>query len=289
MLLIAESGSTKTQWCLIDNDRLEDLINTPGVNPFNLSSIEIEGIIRPVSIGVDSHELVKIYFFGAGCSTVKNKEKISNALFNVFHCHNIEIDTDLKAACLALAGDAPGMIGLIGTGSNSCIWDGSNIVANVPSLGYVLGDEGGGVSIGKQLIADYLKKLMPAHLRQKFSEKYDVSIEFVLERVYQMQMPNRYMAGYAPFAEENIDDPYCRELITRQFSSFIERNIMLYPNYNKYKLSFCGSIAYSHRDILLEICNQHKLSIDKIVKEPINDLAIYFKKKLESREGLGLG
>ncbi|MBN2805283.1 MAG: ATPase, partial [Prolixibacteraceae bacterium] len=271
MLLIAESGSTKTQWCLIDYDRMEDLVNTPGVNPFNLTSLEIEGIIRPVSIGVNSHELEMIYFFGAGCSTAKNKEKIRTALFNVFHCNNIVIDTDLKAACLALAGDEPGMIGLIGTGSNSCIWDGRNIVQNVPSLGYVLGDEGGGVSIGRQLVADYLKNLMPQHLMEKFTRKYDVTIEFVLERVYQMQMPNRYLAGYAPFAEENIDDPYCQNIVTRQFSSFIERNMLLYPNCSSYKLSFCGSIAYSHRDILETICEKHQLKIDKIVKEPINN------------------
>lgn len=285
MLLIAESGSTKTQWCLIDYDRMEDLVNTPGVNPFNLSSIEIEGIIRPVSIGVDNHELEGIYFFGAGCSTAKNKEKIRNALFNVFHCRHIVIDTDLKAACLALSGDEPAMIGLIGTGSNSCIWDGSNITEHVPSLGYVLGDEGGGVSIGRALVADYLKKLMPEHLREKFSKKYDVTIEFVLERVYQMQMPNRYLAGYAPFAEENIDDPYCRDLVHQQLKAFVERNILLYPASSGLRLSFCGSIAYSHRDILSSICQQHRLVIDKIVKEPINDLAMYFKRKLENGGG----
>lgn len=281
MILIAESGSTKTQWCIIDTDRLEDLVNTPGVNPFNLTSNEIEGIIRPISVGINIYELDKIYFFGAGCSTSKNKEKIKTALFNIFGCNNIEVDTDLKAACLALAGDQPGLIGLMGTGSNSCVWDGKEIVHHVPSLGYVLGDEGGGVSIGKQLVADYLKEQMPSHLRKKFDAKYDVTVEFVLERVYQMQMPNRYLAGYAPFAEENIEDEYCRLIVFNQFKNYIERNILLYPEATDYKLSFCGSIAYSHRDILEEICKCHRLKIDKIVKEPINDLSIYFKRKME--------
>ena len=282
MILIAESGSTKTQWCLIDSDRLEDLINTPGVNPFNLNSGEIEDIIRPVSAGVDIYQIKKIYFFGAGCSTSKNKEKIRLALINVFRCANINVDTDLKAACLALAGDEPGLIGLLGTGSNSCVWDGSKIERNIPSLGYVLGDEGGGVSIGKQLIADYLKQQMPSHLRKKFAQKYSVSTEFVLERVYQMQMPNRYLAGYAPFAEENIEDEYCRLIVFNQFKQYIERNIMLYEKAQNLNLFFCGSIAYSHQDILEEICKYHNLKIQKVVKEPINDLAIYFKNKQSS-------
>lgn len=279
MILIAESGSTKTQWCLIDSDRLEDLVNTPGVNPFNLRSNEIESIIRPVSAGFDTYRLKKIYFFGAGCSTKKNQDKIAEALNNVFHCNNIEVDTDLKAACMSLAGDQSGLIGLLGTGSNSCIWDGKQIVENIPSLGYVLGDEGGGVSIGKQMVADYLKKQMPSHLRKKFAEKYSISTEFVLERVYQMQMPNRYLAGYAPFAEENIEDDYCRKIVFNQFKLYVERNLMLYDDPQKYELFFCGSIAYSHQDILTEICNYHGLQIKKVVKEPINDLAVYFKNK----------
>lgn len=281
MILIAESGSTKTQWCLIDSDRLEDLVNTPGVNPFNLTSSEIEGIIRPVSVGVNIYDIKKIFFFGAGCSTSKNKEKIKVALFNIFQCRSIEVETDLKAACLALAGDQPGMVGLMGTGSNSCIWNGKEITNHVPSLGYVLGDEGGGVSIGKQLVADYLKRQMPSHLRKKFEAKYDVTTEFVLERVYQMQMPNRYLAGYAPFAEENIEDEYCRLIVFNQFKSYVERNLLLYPDATKYPLYFCGSIAYCHRDILEEICKYHQLKIKKVVKEPITELSIYFKSRLD--------
>lgn len=281
MILIAESGSTKTQWCLIDSDRLEDLVNTPGINPFNLTGNEIESIIRPVSVGLDLYRIRKIYFFGAGCSTTKNKEKIKSALYTVFKCHQIEVDTDLKAACLALAGDQPGLIGLLGTGSNSCVWNGKLIEENIPSLGYVLGDEGGGVSIGKQLVADYLKRQMPSHLRKKFSEKYSISTEFVLERVYQMQMPNRYLAGYAPFAEEFIEDEYCRNIVFNQFKLYIERNILLYTDAQKYNLYFCGSIAFSHQDFLHTICHYHNLKIKKVVKEPINDLALYFKNKLE--------
>ncbi|MDA3928282.1 MAG: ATPase [Prolixibacteraceae bacterium] len=281
MILIAESGSSKTQWCIVDSDRVQDLVQTPGINPFNLKGNEIEGIISQAAIGVDIYKLDKIYFFGAGCSSSKNKEKVHSALFNIFKCDKIEVDTDLKAACLALAGDKAGIICLMGTGSNSCFWDGSKISSNIPSLGYILGDEGGGVSIGKQLSADYLKLQMPPHLRTKFSTKYDISTEFVLERVYQMQMPNRYLAGFTPFAEENIDDEYCRLIVYNQFKLFIERNILHYSNPENLPLYFCGSIAFSYKEILNEICNNYNLRIDKIVKEPINDLAFYYKYKMK--------
>ena len=278
MILIAESGSTKTQWCLVDANKVEMLVNTPGINPFILAVHEIETSIRPVLSGLDQVQLEKIYFFGAGCSTPGNIQRIKVALTNICKCENIEVDTDLKAACLALSGNQPGVIGLLGTGSNSCVWDGHRIVTKVPSLGYVLGDEGGGVSFGKQLIADYLKLQMPEQIREHFTQKYTVTAEYVLERVYQTPMANRYLAGFAPFIDEHIDDPYCRSIVHKQFKAFFERNILLYQELEQYEIYFCGSIAHFHRDILQEISNRYELKINKIVKDPINDLALYFQK-----------
>ena len=278
MILIAESGSTKTQWSIVDSKQIIPLVNTPGINPLILSINEIETVVRPVSSEVDEYSLEEIYFFGAGCATPSTIHRIQVALSNIFECNRIVIDTDLKAACLALAGDQPGMIGLLGTGSNSCIWDGQKVTAQVPSLGYVLGDEGGGASIGKQLVADYLKKQMPETINRYFAEKYKLSTAYVLERVYQTPMANRYLAGFAPFIEEHYDDTYCQSIINQQFTAYFERNIMQYPNFDQYGLYFCGSIAYIHRDLLLEIGGKYGLSIKKIVKAPINDLAIYFQK-----------
>jgi N-acetylglucosamine kinase-like BadF-type ATPase len=280
MVLIAESGSTKTQWCLLSLNQIENLVNTQGINPVLISSDEIEGIIRPVSAGVDIKEIGAVYFFGAGCASKSAKEKIWKAIYNVFGCDNIVVDTDLIAACLSLAGDSPAMIGLLGTGSNSCLWNGSEIAEKVPSLGYVLGDEGGGVSIGKQLVADFLKNQMPLNLRLKFIEKYDISAEIAIERVYQMPMPNRYLAGFAPFAEINIEDEYCRQLIRNQFNNFIVRNILQYRKHSDFEIHFCGSIAFSHKDILMEVCESHVIRVGKIMKEPISDLALYLKKKI---------
>jgi N-acetylglucosamine kinase-like BadF-type ATPase len=284
MYLIAESGSTKTQWCAVNETSIKNLINTPGINPFNLSTTEIESIIRPVSVRIEQQEIKAIYYFGAGCSTPNNINKIGSALFKIFNCSNIFIDTDLKAACLALAGNSPGMIGLLGTGSNSCIWDGKEITHNIPSLGYILGDEGGGVSIGKQLVTDYLKKYMPEEIRSKFASKHNITREYVLERVYQNPMPNKFLAGFAPFAESYINNEYCYNLIYNQFELFIEKNILLYPNYKEYNISFCGSIAYSHQDIMKQLCGKYDLNINKIVKEPINNLSSYVQKMLFSEK-----
>jgi N-acetylglucosamine kinase-like BadF-type ATPase len=280
MILIAESGSTKTQWCAIYPDRIEWLKNTPGINPVLLNSEEIEGIVRPVSGVVNENELDAIYFFGAGCGTIASKEKVGKAIFSVFQPQEIVVDTDLIAACLSLAGNKPAIVAIIGTGSNSCLWNGEAIQERTPSLGYVLGDEGGGVSIGKQLISDFFQKQMPAKLRVKFSELYDISVENVIERVYQLPMPNRFLAGFAPFVEKNMDEAYCRKIIANQFENFIKRNILLYSNVTETELHFTGSIASIHSGILLKVCEKHNLKLGKIVKEPIVGLAQFLKDKI---------
>lgn len=280
MYLIAESGSTKTHWCLVDKHSVSNLISTPGINPLILTNAEIESIILPVSTLCDQHDIRKIYFFGAGCSTPSAIEKVHNSISSVFLNSQIFVDSDLIAACLSLAGNRPGIIGLLGTGSNSCLWNGHSVEVQIPSLGYVLGDEGGGVSFGKQLLVDYLKKQMPQDMSQRFAQKYKLTIRQVIERVYQTPMPNRFLASFAPFIEENIDNEYCYNIVCEQFNDFLKKNILLYPNVYTSDLYFCGSIAFSYTNILSKICAEQQLNIKKIVKEPIAELAIYFQKNM---------
>jgi glucosamine kinase len=280
MILVAESGSTKTQWCAVHPERIQMLENTPGINPLFLTSDEIEGIIRPVSGEIDTTLLDAVYFFGAGCTSVSSKEKIGKAIFSVFEPTEIIVDSDLIAACLSLAGDKPAIIGILGTGSNSCVWNGTEIEDRIPSLGFILGDEGGGVAIGKQLISDFLKKQMPADLHIKFSELYDVSVENVIERVYQLPLPNRYLAGFAPFIQKHLDYTYCQKLINGQFENFLTRNILKYHNVSNSEIHFCGSIASVYSDILIKVCQKHNLTPGKIVKEPIEGLSTYLKVKI---------
>jgi glucosamine kinase len=277
MYLIVESGSTKTQWSLVDREQVIKLVNTAGINPLNLPLVDIQTIMRPLSNYTGQYEVEAVYYYGAGCSTPASIKKIEDSLFSIFKCNKVFIESDLIAACLSLARNQPGIIGLLGTGSNSCVWNGQKVETKVPSLGYVLGDEGGGVSIGKQLVVDFLKFQMPSNIRDLFSEKYKISTEQVIDRVYQMPMPNRFLAGFAPFAEAHIDDPYCYYLVKHQFESFFKKNIFLYPNYKKSQLHFCGSIANAHADLLRKICQSNGLTINKIVKEPIDGLAEYFQ------------
>ncbi len=277
MYLIAESGSTKTSWCIIGEGHLSLLTNTPGINPLLLKPDDIESIMRPVLAEVEIKLLDGVIYFGAGCATDVQKQKIGNAIYNIFKAEKIMVDTDLIAACLALSGSKPAAIGLLGTGSNSCIWDGSKVLQRTPSLGYILGDEGGGVSIGKQLVADFLKNQMPLELRIKFIDTYDVSSEIVIERVYQMQQANKYLAAFAPFAKANIDHDYCRSIIENQFDAFIKRNILNYDHIDQYEINFCGSIAFYYKEILEKIVAQNNLTLGKIIKEPINEIAQYFQ------------
>lgn len=280
MYLIAESGSTKTHWCLVDKHSVTNLLSTSGINPLILTNAEIESVILPVLALCDQYIIQKIYFFGAGCSTPNAIEKVYNSIRSFFKHSQVFVDSDLIAACLSLAGNQPGIIGLLGTGSNSCLWNGHGVEVQIPSLGYVLGDEGGGVSFGKQLLVDYLKKQMPQDMSQRFAQKYKLTIKQVIERVYQTAMPNRFLASFAPFIEENIDNEYCYNIVDEQFNDFLKKNILLYPNALTSDLYFCGSIAFSYTNILSKICAEQQLNIKKIVKEPIAELAIYFQKNM---------
>jgi glucosamine kinase len=280
MILVAESGSTKTQWCAISAGEVLFLKNTPGINPILLSVEEIESIIRPVSSSVKIGFIDSVYFFGAGCSSISSKEKVGKAIFSIFECPEIIVDSDLIAACLALSGNKPGIVCLLGTGSNSCLWNGEAIETKAPSLGYILGDEGGGVSIGKKLVSDFLMKRMPNDIWMAFSEKFDVSVEKVIERVYQSTMPNRYLASFAPFAEQHIDSDYCFSLVCNQFEIFIQDNVLKYKAYKKLETYFCGSIAFAHKQQLLTICNKYSVKVGEIVKEPLKGLADFLKTRI---------
>jgi N-acetylglucosamine kinase-like BadF-type ATPase len=280
MLLVAESGSTKTQWNLVTPLRIKELIKTPGINPVLQSTEEIETILRPICAELELNEIKQIHFFGAGCATTELRKKVAQACFNVFNCKELFVESDMIAACLALAADAPGIIGILGTGSNSCAWNGNAIDEQIPALGYIMGDEGGGVSIGKQLIIDYLKGLMPHSLGIHFGERYQVSKAIVIERVYQMQGANRYLASFAPFVDDFIENEYCYSLVKAQFRMFIIRNILQYSSLFERPVYCCGSTAHVHASILREVCSEFKLEIKNIIKEPIANLSEYLQKKL---------
>lgn len=284
MILVAESGSTKTQWNILDNNNIKSITNTQGINPVVMNVEEMIVAMRPVLSEVDPKELDSIYFFGAGCAGDELKQKVGTAIFDLFKTENIFIDSDMIAACLSLAGDKPAIVCILGTGSNSCLWSGDHIAEQTPSLGYILGDEGGGVSIGRQLVADFLKKQMPNDLRLLFSEQYHISTEIAIERVYRSPQPNAYLASFAPFALKYIDSDYCKKLMEDIFASFITRNVMKYSNISNTKLYFCGSIAWAFAETLSSVCSTLSLEVGEIKKEPMQGLCEYIMQRRVTKQ-----
>jgi glucosamine kinase len=273
MILVGESGSTKTSWRLVYPDRIVELVNTAGVNPALMSGDEIESVIRPVLAELHSVVPDVVHFYGAGCGSDKLRMNMAYALNNVFESESIVVESDLIGACLALCGSAPGIVGIMGTGSNSCYWGGNSILEQTPSLGFILGDEGSGSALGIRLMSDFLKRQMPIDLQLKFHSMYDVSPEIAIERVYKSPFPNRYLAGFSHFISANIENEYCQNLVENSFNLYFERNLKNYSVLGKASLSFTGSIAFVFQNQLRNVCAAHDVSIQKIVKEPIGLLA----------------
>jgi len=274
MQLIADSGSTKTNWCLIDGNSVIVELFTLGINPFyqdeNTISLEIERELLPK---LKSYSINSITFYGAGCSFPDKKSLVSNALGKHFTDTTIEIQSDLLGAARSLFGNKAGIACILGTGSNSCYYDGKNIIENVSPLGFILGDEGSGAVLSKTLVADCLKKQLPEHLCQQFLTKYDLAPAIVLENVYKKPFPNRYLAQFTPFISENIHEPAIQQIVYNGFLNFFKRNVSHYPQ--NLEIGFVGSVAYYFSDILKKVAVENDYKIASIVKNPMNGLIAY--------------
>jgi len=295
MILIADSGSTKTAWKFIGSIKNTDengVFYTSGINPFYQNSEEIVGALSlsppksPLKGGLDSStdffksyyhtplpcgERLHIFFYGAGCHFPDKKEIVKSALQQIFPAAEIEINNDLLAACRALLGREAGIACILGTGSNSCFYDGEKIVENVSPLGYILGDEGSGAVLGKLLVADMLKNQLPENLKNKFLMQYNTSLAEILDNVYKKPFPNRYLAEFAHFIGENQDEEVIYNIAYRSFRSFFERNAMQY-DYRHYPIALIGSIAFYFQDILQKVAGDLGLNISKIEQSPMEGL-----------------
>lgn len=271
MKLIAESGSTKTEWSLIEGEHLIEHAFTEGINPYFQMRREVSRTIRLQLPEVFFKKKIdQIYFYGAGCSSQEKKEVLQASLVTQFRAP-AEVESDLLAAVRALFEHKPGIGCILGTGSNSCFYDGEKIVENVMPLGYVLGDEGSGATLGKLFLSDCLKKLAPADLTEQFYEKYRITPGEILESVYRRPFPNRFLAAFSYFLGEHIDHPYVHELVKNNFRNFFSRNILQY-DYKNYPLDFMGSVAFHYADILKEAAAEFGIEIRKIQKTPMPGL-----------------
>ena len=277
MHLIADSGSTKTQWCLIENGHILNDIKTNGINPFYQTQEEIVSDLENQLLPqLDNCDIKGIHFYGAGCSFPEKKVIVSSALGKHFSKTEIDIESDLLGAARSLFQHEKGIACILGTGSNSCFYDGNEIIQNVSPLGYILGDEGSGAVLGRLLIADCLKNQLPDLLREKLLDKYNLTPAQILENVYKKPFPNRFLAKFAPFILEHIEEPSLFNLVYDSFDSFLVRNVMQYP-LDEIKVGFIGSIAYYFRDTLEIVASERGIVISEIAKSPMEGLVEYHK------------
>lgn len=278
MMLIADSGSTKTHWCVIDVTGTLKHIFTNGINPFYQTEDEIAREIELVLIPElkDIH-IERIFFYGAGCSFSDKKTIVSNALGRNFKNIPIEVQSDLLGAARSLFGDSKGIACILGTGSNSCSYDGKEITENVSPLGFILGDEGSGAVLGKALIADCLKNQLPDQLKDKLMSEYELTPAIILENVYKKPFPNRFLAKLSPFLLQNIENPAIFNIVYNSFDAFFVRNVQQYDCENIH-VSFIGSVAYYFRDTLEIVASEHELAIGKIEQSPMDGLIEYHTK-----------
>ncbi|MDP4240399.1 MAG: ATPase [Bacteroidota bacterium] len=279
MVLIADSGSTKTHWCVVRNGVVVNEILTAGINPFYQTDLEIIGLLAEQLVPkLETGDIERIYFYGAGCAFPDKKILVSRALVRYFTNSIIEIQSDLLGAARSLFQHEKGIACILGTGSNSCFYDGKEITQNVSPLGFILGDEGSGAVLGKLLIADCLKNQLPEWLSEKLLDEYELTPATILDNVYKQPFPNRFLARFTPFLLEHIDEPAIFNLVYDSFDAFFIRNVMQYP-LEEMQVGFVGSIAHYFRDTLEIVASERGITVSEIVQHPMEGLVQYHNHK----------
>ena len=278
MILIADSGTTKTDWCLIGDQEALEKVVTSGINPFYQEAENISAILQKEFTSIKKFKA--IYFYGTGCINQEKKDIVKKGLLQVFEAEEIFIGSDLQAAAHSLCQDQPGFACILGTGSNSCYYNGSEIVANVSPLGFILGDEGSGAVMGKKLIGDVLKKQLPQSLINEFFETYNITAAEILENVYKKPFPSRYLANYTKFLSENIQHPEIENIVISSFREFVTRNLLQYPGIERTPIHFTGSIAFHFEAQLRKAIEEQHLILGNIERAPMNGLIRYHNNKV---------
>jgi N-acetylglucosamine kinase-like BadF-type ATPase len=278
MILIADSGTTKTDWRVIDSEGKISQAICGGINPYYHDeptiSLEVESIVSQIN-----SEVEEIYFYGAGCSSEQNKEKVKNAISQVFPKSKIIVNHDLMAAAHSLCGEESGIACILGTGANSCLYDGESILDNIPALGYIMGDEGSGAYLGKRLLSDYLRRNMPEKIEQLIDKRFGLTKENVLDSIYLQEGASKYLASFSKFIFQNIKQPYLYKLVYTSFEEFFDRNILKYKDYGNHQVHFTGSVAFYYSDILRQVANDKGVSVRNIIESPIAGLTLYHQKQ----------
>ena len=273
--LIADSGSSKTEWRLLtDKSICAETCITKGINPFYQTSAEIFQSLK-AEYTLNTVRPQEIYFYGAGCANEEKNNIVKKALIEFFGIQNIAIAGDLTGAARSLCQNSEGIVCILGTGSNSCCYNGENITANVSPLGFIIGDEGSGAVLGGKLMGDILKNQLPQTVIELFFTEYRTNRAEILDHIYKKPLPNRYLAQYTKFLSKYIHIKELEEMVSGAFEEFIKRNLLQYQDVKKLEIHFTGSIAYHFKTQLEKALNNHELTLGTVSKAPMDGLAQY--------------
>ncbi|MBO4263980.1 MAG: N-acetylglucosamine kinase [Bacteroidales bacterium] len=278
MILLADSGASKTDWACVSRENDEKyLFTSQGYNPNYITGDQIVADLQacmPAGFPVD--RVQEIYFYGAGVTPLQYPF-MEQTLLRVFtKATKVFIAMDTLASCRALLGTKPGFAAILGTGANSCLYDGRNEGLNIDSCGFILGDEGSGANIGKRLITDYIRHNMPENVYKLVGEKLGKNNDELLDQIYTRPFPNRFCAQYARFVQDNFDtDPYFPELVKEGFRMFFDKVVTHYPDYKSYKFNAVGSVAFFHRRYLEEVCAEYGMEVGVLMRAPMEGLIKY--------------
>ena len=275
--LIADSGATKAEWCLLNNGKKKTII-TQGISPYFLSTEQITDLLlKELKPKLKSIIIDEIYYYGTGCANPENAKSVKKSIKNIFGGASIEINHDLMAAARALCGREKGIACILGTGSNSCYYDGKKIIKNSPGLGYVLGDEGSGAYLGKKVIQYYLYDTFDEELRGRFEATYTTTAAEILENIYKKPLPNRYLAGFTKFLADNRDHYMIENIIEDGLNDFFFTHLCKYKEVWNMPVNFAGSVAFGFKDVLQQLCNSYEFELGRIMKNPMEGLVEYHR------------
>lgn len=276
MVIIADSGLTKTDWRLVLNDRSIIKFETKGLSPFFCSEEDYHNALSTsFPTQIDPLLVTNVFFYGSGCAGEEKGLKAQQALQSFFVRAKVNAYSDLLAAARSLFGDSKGVIAILGTGSNIAFYDGVQVIHRTPSLGFILGDEGSGAYIGRQLIQSFFYGQMPQDLSDSIKSKYDLELSHVLDRVYAQPKPSAYLASFVPFANENIENEYIRQLVYGVFENLYEKHLKVMPELRTYGLGVVGSVGSVFKDILLKIAKDKGFEIKGFIQYPVESLVNY--------------
>jgi len=274
--LIADSGATKTEWCLLSADAADCFVSQ-GISPYNLNEEQLVQLLqKEVLVATSKPEQVSsIFYYGTGLANPLNAAMVANALQTCFPKAHVEVDTDMLSAARALAGREPGVIANLGTGSFSLYYDGTQIVDARPGIGYILGDEGSGADLGRKVVQHFLYETFDEDLMSAFRQRYSTDRNEILNKVYKQPLANRYLASFALFLAENRGHYMVENILEDSFNDFFFQHLCKYKAIWEIPVSFAGSISYGFQDVLRQCCYNYGFEMGQVLKSPMDGLKQY--------------